>query len=340
MNKINKYIFLEISKGCLLIFFIFITIAWILQFTRLISLANLIQVEIFTIFYLSLFLIPNLITVIMPFVIMFGLILTFIKLDRDRELISIYSLGMNISSIRKPLVYFTLVILSILIIFNFFLSPVIYKNYKIKEFEIRNKINFEKIIISNFIEINENTLLDFKKDNQEFKEVFIKFKENNNNIIYAKEAIITQNNQIIQFNLINGFKITILENSQIEKLEFDEYNLKIKDNSYRQYDNFDKNTFDVFDDIKNKNYLNVFYKTIDSLIFILIVIIFYFNNIVVYKYNLKSLFVFLFFSSPLLILNQILKNINFNLNMYLYLSIICLILIFTYLLFIKKNVQN
>ena len=79
MNKINKYIFLEISKGCLLIFFIFITIAWILQFTRLISLANLIQVEIFTIFYLSLFLIPNLITVIMPFVIMFGLILTFIK---------------------------------------------------------------------------------------------------------------------------------------------------------------------------------------------------------------------------------------------------------------------
>ena len=39
------------------------------------------------------------------------------------------------------------------------------------------KIDFEKIIVSNFIEINENTFLDFKKDNQKFKEVFIKFKD-------------------------------------------------------------------------------------------------------------------------------------------------------------------
>ena len=43
-----------------------------------------------------------------------------------------------------------------------YLSPKIYKEYKIKEYEIRNQIDFEKIIISNFIEINNNTFLDFK----------------------------------------------------------------------------------------------------------------------------------------------------------------------------------
>ena len=35
----------------------------------------------------------------------------------------------------------------------------------------------KKIIVSNFIEINKKTFLDFKKDNQKHKEVFIKFKD-------------------------------------------------------------------------------------------------------------------------------------------------------------------
>ena len=90
MHKIDKYIFIEISKGCLFILFIFLAISWLLQFTRLVSLTNLIQVDIFTIFYLSIFLIPNLVTVILPIVIMFGLILSFLKLYRDKEIISLY----------------------------------------------------------------------------------------------------------------------------------------------------------------------------------------------------------------------------------------------------------
>ena len=235
MNKIDKYIFSEIIKGSLLIFFIFLSISWLLQFARLISLTNLIQVDIITILYLSIFLVPNLITIILPFVIIFGLVVTFIKLHKDKEIISIYSLGLNISSILKPLLYFSGLILSILILFNFYLSPKIYKEYKIKEYEIRNKINFEKITVSNFIEINDSTFLDFKKDNQKFKEVFIKFSENNENMIYAEEALIIQKNNFFIFELINGFKITIMENNEIEKLEFDNYSLKINNNSYEKY---------------------------------------------------------------------------------------------------------
>ena len=87
MNKIDRYIFIEISKSCLFILFIFLSISWVLQFTRLVSLTNLIQVDIFTIFYLSIFIIPNLVTIILPIVIMFGLILSFLKLHRDKEII-------------------------------------------------------------------------------------------------------------------------------------------------------------------------------------------------------------------------------------------------------------
>ena len=295
MKKIDKYIFLEILKGCLLILFIFLSISWLLQFTRLISLTNLIQVDIITIFYLSMFLIPNLISVIMPFVIIFGLIITFIKLHKDKEIISIYSLGLSTNSLSRSLKYFTILIILILLSFNFYISPKIYKEYKLKEFEIRNKIDFEKIVISNFLQINKNTFLDFKKDNQEFKEVFIKFSENNDNLIYAKNATIIQDNDFFIFNLIDGFKITIINDNKIEKLEFENYNLKIKNNKFKTFDNFDKNTFNIFDDIKSKNYLNITHKGADVIFVLIIILFFYFKNIKVYRFDFYYLFIFICF---------------------------------------------
>ena len=340
MSKINRYIFIEISKSTLLMLFIFLSISWILQFTRLISLTNLIQVDIVTIFNLSLFLIPNLVTIIMPFVIMFSLILTFIKLHRDRELISIYSLGLNIKSIFNPLFFFSSIILVILIILNFYISPNVYKNYKIKEHEIRNKINFEKIIISNFVEINKNTYIDFKRNKEKFNEVFIKFSENKDNMIYAREADIKQKNDKFYFNLIDGFKITILETNKIEKLEFNNYTLEITNNSFEEYDNFDINTFNFFDDLKNKNYINIFYKINDSIIVLVIILFFYLHNIVRYKLNIISVLFFIFFSSIILIINQILKNSEFNLFFNILFNSNIFILIFTYLLIGKINVKN
>tara|TARA_Y100001970_G_scaffold48479_1_gene61416 strand:+ start:4228 stop:5253 length:1026 start_codon:yes stop_codon:yes gene_type:complete len=340
MTKIQKYIFAEILKGSLLVFFIFLSISWLLQFARLISLTNLIQVDILTILYLSIFLIPNLTTVIIPFVIIFGLIITFIKLHKDRELISIYSLGLKISSIIKPLFFFGFILLVILTSLNFYISPKIYKEYKIKEYEIRNKIDFDKITISNFIEINENTFLDFKKNSQKFQEVFIKFKESNDNMIYAEEAIIIQKENYFIFELINGFKITILENNKIEKLEFENYSLEIINNSFKKYDDFDKNAFDIFDDLKRENYINIFYKFVDSTIFLLIIYFFYINNIRKYNLEVRNILIFICFSSIFLIINQILKNSEFNLNFYIIFLFIIILSIFSNFFKLSKNEKN
>ena len=90
MNKLNLYVFKELLKGFFLIFFIFISIAWLLQFTRLISISNLLQIDTLSILILSIYLIPNLFTIILPFIVIIGISITFIKLYKDREIISIY----------------------------------------------------------------------------------------------------------------------------------------------------------------------------------------------------------------------------------------------------------
>jgi lipopolysaccharide export LptBFGC system permease protein LptF len=338
MNKIEKYIFFEISKGCLLILFIFLSISWLLQFTRLVSLTNLIQVDIFTIFYLSIFLIPNLVTIILPIVIMFGLVLSFLKLHRDKEIISIYALGLKTNAIIKTLFFFSFISILFLLIFNMYLSPKIYNEYKIKEHEIRNKIDFEKIIVSNFLEINKNTFLDFKKNKKKYEEVFIKFKNEKDNFIFAHEATITQDTNKFIFKLVNGFRITVVEKNKIEKLEFENYKLNILNNNFQKYDNFDKNTFSIFDDIKNEDYLNIVHKITDIIIVIIIILFFYFNNIKYYKFDFYYLTFFLFISSGLLILNQVIKNleINYVLNILIISSIFIFFLIYFFIS--KKNV--
>ena len=102
MKKINLYVFKQIIKSCTLVFFIFISIAWLLQISRLFSYLNNLQIDFVNVLFLSFFLIPNLINVTLPFIIIFGLIIAFIKFDKDKEIIAIFSLGLSIKEILKP----------------------------------------------------------------------------------------------------------------------------------------------------------------------------------------------------------------------------------------------
>ena len=49
---------------------------------------NFVLIFLITIFSLSLYLIPNLLTVVLPFIVIMGLCITFVKLFRDKEIIS------------------------------------------------------------------------------------------------------------------------------------------------------------------------------------------------------------------------------------------------------------
>jgi len=336
INRISFYVFIQIFKACTLIFFIFVSISWLLQITRLFSLSNLLQVEIITIFLLSLLLLPNLITIILPFVLIFGIVLCFVKLNKDKELLAIYSSGLSYKVIRSPLILFTLLFSLIYIILNFYISPLIYDKYKQKEFQIRNTINFEKLILSNFLEVNKDTILDFKKTDKTFEEIFINFKTETDNLIFAKAGNIFLNEDLYVFELTDGFKLNINDN-EIEKLEFESYTLKIPNNNIQKYNNFDKNTLTIFNDIKTKNFSNITFKISDILILILIMFLFYKNNILKHNFNLINNVIFIIISILILITNQIAKNTEIVLYIYLILEFLITVTLMFYIYYIGKQ---
>ena len=119
MNKINLYVFSQIVKSCTLVFFIFVSIAWLMQLSRLFSIMNNLQIKFLNIFELSMWLIPNLTNVTLPFILVFGLVLAFLKLERDREIVAIYSLGLSLKEIRKPLILIISLSIVVHILLNF-----------------------------------------------------------------------------------------------------------------------------------------------------------------------------------------------------------------------------
>ncbi len=215
---------------------------------------------------------------------------------------------------------------------NLYFSPKIYEIYKNKEFDLRNTINFNKIVSSNFLKLNKNTTIDFVKEDNTFKDIFISYNDKKNNIIYAKKGIIENLNEKFIFKLTNGFKISINEYDEIEKLEFKNYIFKI-DNVINVSNNYDRNTLTIFDDINNKDYLNILFKFFDVLLTILIFFIFYKNNILNVNFSLKNNLFFILITIFLIVVNQFLKTSNINIIYYssIVISLIIISLIFIFL---------
>ena len=47
MNKINLYIFNQIVKSCTLVFFIFVSIAWLMQISRIFTMMSNLNIQFF-----------------------------------------------------------------------------------------------------------------------------------------------------------------------------------------------------------------------------------------------------------------------------------------------------
>ncbi len=334
-SKIYIYLFIQIFKYFFLVLFIFLSVAWLLQITRLFTITNFMHIKIYDVIILSFYLIPNIISVITPFILIFGLLLCFIKLNRDNELIAMLSLGMGLKPLRNTLFFFSLIITILFSSLNSYFAPIIYKQYKIQEYDLRNKIDFKNISFSNFLNLNKTTILDFKKKNNEYQDILISFNDDKENIVYAKRGNIISKNNEYNFQLTDGFKISIDKDKQIEKLEFLNYLLKIENKNINNEEIVDKNTFTIIDDFKNGDKLNISLKILDVILIFLIIFLFYNNNIKKINFNSNNNIYFCVLCISILIINQILKNSE--IVFWNYLIIILSIISFSILISLVKK---
>ena len=275
MKKIEIYLLMQILKSFFLIFFILIGISWLLQGTRLLNLITIHKVPIIKVFFLSINIIPNIITSILPFIIIISVLLTSIKLYRDKELIALFTLGISSKSIIKPILLFTILVFTSSLFISFYISPYYYNIFKKDEFDLRNNLDIKNIGLNNFFNFNDEIIINFEKNDNQYVNLFIFQKNPVKNIILANKAEMDLENNILNLNLFNGYKTEIFEKSN-ETLTYDQYSFSLNLDNNKVYDNSNSNTFNLNKLLGNQNpedYLIINQRIVDSLMILSLIFI-------------------------------------------------------------------
>ena len=114
----SVYIIKNLLRNLLFVFFIFASISFIIDFLELARESQGKQMELLQMFSIVLCKVPFIIYSFLPFIFLFGSILTFTKLNNNYELTAIKSAGVSVWAICIPIV-FTVLVLSIFMVFFF-----------------------------------------------------------------------------------------------------------------------------------------------------------------------------------------------------------------------------
>ncbi len=236
-NKIYKYFTAEILKNFLIILFALSAVAWTVRAVNFLDLIVNDGHSLKTYLFYSLLNITNIFTKFIPISFLIALVVSIIRFDRQRELLVLWSSGLEKFKILNLFLYISFGILLLQLIFSIFITPsTLYKSRDL----IRTS-NFDSL--ASIIKINDFTdsfkKMTFyieKKDKDILENVFIRDKannfknlsgksdESNDTIIIAKRGFIK--NKKIYLN--QGVIQTINEEGQVESLYFSKTELNIE----------------------------------------------------------------------------------------------------------------
>ena len=217
----------DISLRALTITFTIGLIVWIIQAVNYLDFV-IDDGHNFKIYFLyNLYNFPKIVHRILPFVFAISVYFELIKYEKNNELLIFWTNGVSKKKFIKNLLNFSLIVVFIQILIGSFISP--NNQFKARLFLKNSNMDFLPNLIKQgkFIDtISGLTIfINHKTDNNSFKNIYIQegqfvdFKQNDNQIIYAKEGFLINENRKL-FRLLNG-KVISNNNNKLISFEFD-----------------------------------------------------------------------------------------------------------------------
>ena len=221
-NKIYNYITLELTKSFILILVSLSLIAWTVRAVNFLDLIVDSGYSTSTYFIYSLLNITNIMTKFIPLSFLLALLLTIIKLERQNELLVLWTSGIAKLQITNLFFRLSLIILLVYLLFSTVITPTALN-------KSRNLVKKSGVdTVSNLIKPNSFadtfkglTFYIGQKDDNIIKDIFIKDDGNTLNNLLPEEDISPKNQTIIaEKGIIDRTKI-ILEKGIIQSYEED-----------------------------------------------------------------------------------------------------------------------
>ena len=191
--KIFKYIFNLTLTNTFISILVIIGIVWISQSFRYIKFILEKGGSLLDFLKLSFLSMPAWLSISISFGVFFGLLISYSKLDNERELVVMKASGLNAYQIAQPGILICIIFSSLLFINLHFLLPFSYSYFKNYENKVRFSSPQYVFNETTFFDFDKNKTIYFKKKINEIQieDIFIQDKSNKNKVIeiFAKNGV-------------------------------------------------------------------------------------------------------------------------------------------------------
>jgi lipopolysaccharide export system permease protein len=145
MSELNKYVLLQLLVGMVIVTIGLTCVIWLTQSLRFVDMIVNRGLTAGTFVYLTMLLLPNFLSIILPIAVFTVVVFTYSKLISDRELVVMRAAGLSQTALAKPAVLLALIICIISYAINLFLLPESYRMFRELQWDIR--YNYSHVLL-------------------------------------------------------------------------------------------------------------------------------------------------------------------------------------------------
>ena len=252
---ISGYIFKQTLINVIISTLVFISVVWLSQSFKTIKLIINKGANISDFIILSAYSFPSWLLIALPFGTFAGCMISYYRLETDKEIVVMKAAGINFIGISRPAMLVAMLCSIILFLNVHFVLPFSYANFKVLQNEIRN--SSQQLIIKGnvFVDLSDTQTLyigKLKKNNY-FEEIFIQDRSDSKKIIelYSKDGYLNRENNKVVLYMNNGTRVSTNLKNISTIMDFEKYNLviektdKIKSNGTRVVEYNEYNFFEL-----------------------------------------------------------------------------------------------
>ena len=260
---LNWYIFRQTFNNVVISTCVFVGIIWLSQSFKTIRLIINKGAGLSDFFILSAYSFPSWLLIALPFGTFAGCMISYLKLENDREIIVMKSIGLSPLKLSYPAFFVTILASLILFSISHFILPKTYKNFKILQNEIRNSSQNLILKDNTFIDINKNQTIFIGKfrENNILEEIFIQDRSDPSYIVefFSRSGFLTLDENIT-LSMKDGTRVSTDPRGKSTILSFQRYDIEIKKPESSKSDLYNRvveyNEYSFFELIKRSKSLN------------------------------------------------------------------------------------
>ena len=142
MNGFTRYVLRQLFVGMVLVTMGLTSIIWLSQSLRFVEMIVNQGVTALTFIYLTMLMLPNFLTIILPIALFCVTLFVYAKLVSDREILVMRAAGLSPISLAKPALILAMLFVTFGYALNLYLMPNSYRMFRELQWEIRNYSHF------------------------------------------------------------------------------------------------------------------------------------------------------------------------------------------------------